>query len=957
MSSVRAVVAVVILCSGALAQEAGKPLRVPISRDAWVSDVGQERNQNTGGSAKLKTKGIQEMTILDIDPAALKGRVVTGATLFFKPTSKEIQRRLTISTLASDWVEGTSPSYAVQKGSVCWRWAATDEKPWAFPGSDLLAVCLGNGNTRWRYAEATAPDKDGWQSVAVDADVMAARVAGISYGFVMIDDIGSEYERNGDAFKFTLMLNRFVSSRESGPKSAPYMMVKLGAEDRKPPGTPAGMEQLPGRLPAGETTLKWITPADEGPAGVIGFVVRYADGGTLDWEKAKPVPQYLVPMAGKSGEAVTMHVRDLGLKVGAQFSIGIAAVDRAGNVGKPLISARTMPPAESIELAVPALKPFEPAGERPKVGNVEVAVVDALDKINVASGEMIPKRDEKYLLGNHLWSAKDKTIRLHAARGETVAFQIILSGKSEGMAVEVVGDAAASLNASLSHVRPIPTKAGPMPDPAVPLKPGSALPAAGADEKHAAVLVELVVPKNGKAGAQDAIVRLSEGGNKLDLKIDLTVWDFTLPDQLSFIPEMNSYGLPADDIPYYRLAQQHRTCLNRLGYNWQGGIKADTAPKWDGKTFDWTEYDRHYGPILDGTAFKDLPRAGVPVECFYLPINENWPMDVNKHFKGGYWADKAFDEEYRKQLVEATRQFAEHFAQKGWTKTLVQFYLNNKVYNKKDSWSKSSATWIFDEPVNTQDFHALRWYGVAFHEGVAAFPDVRMVYRCDISRPQWQREMLDGVVNYNVIGGAFRQYQRQVMDRKARTGEIVLNYGTSNNIEESNIQPAAWCIDTWTAGGDGVLPWQTIGSAKSWKEADQLSLFYPGAGAGVDGLEGPVASIRLKSYLRGQQDVEYLTLLQETTGKPRWAVAAMAREVLKLKASLKKTSEEDAGLISYGGLDPQDLWAMRVRLGQMLNDAKPAAKAKPMGLLPRPSDPKTLGGIGGDWMVGDAGRN
>ena len=42
-------------------------------------------------------------------------------------------------------------------------------------------------------------------------------------------------------------------------------------------------------------------------------------------------------------------------------------------------------------------------------------------------------------------------------------------------------------------------------------------------------------------------------------------------------------------------------------------------------------------------------------------------------------------------------------------------------------------------------------------------------------------------------------------------------------------------------GGDGVVPWQTIGTASSWTGADRLALLYPPQGGG----EGdPIRSLR-----------------------------------------------------------------------------------------------------------------
>ena len=123
-----------------------------------------------------------------------------------------------------------------------------------------------------------------------------------------------------------------------------------------------------------------------------------------------------------------------------------------------------------------------------------------------------------------------------------------------------------------------------------------------------------------------------------------------------------------------------------------------------------------------------------------------------------------------------------------------------------------------------------------------------------------------------------RAYPRLVFERKRTLGEIVLEYGSTNAVEGSNVQPAAWCLDAWSLGADGVIPWQTVGNSDSWKQADELALFYPHPAQDGPGRSGPgeqptpIPSIRLKSYRRGQQDVEYLTLWSQLHGQPRWAV-------------------------------------------------------------------------------------
>lgn len=83
-----------------------------------------------------------------------------------------------------------------------------------------------------------------------------------------------------------------------------------------------------------------------------------------------------------------------------------------------------------------------------------------------------------------------------------------------------------------------------------------------------------------------------------------------------------------------------------------------------------------------------------------------------------------------------------------------------------------------------------------------------------------------------------------------------------------------------------------------------------------------VPSVRLKAYRRGQQDVEYLTLWAHHRGLPRWAVGRQVRETLHLSGSRRATETggaEDAGRIEDSALRPQDLWALRVRVGKALS--------------------------------------
>jgi len=903
----------------------GEKVRAEITRDVWLSNYKEEANCNLGGASRLKVKSIQEMSILDIDPAALKGRVINGATLHLRVSGKEILHRLTVSTVGAEWIEGTSPSYNVQAESSSYAARKYPSVPWAFAESDLNAVMLSRGGTIWRMADTFPPDRQGWQKVAVEPTVVAARVAGVSYGFLIFDDTGSEWTRNGEQFEHRTYPNRFVYSREAGRDKAPYFTLYLGETDRSPPAAPTQLASAVDELPAGEAWLSWVTPKDAGPAGTLGFFVAV---------NGKAVPRYLIPPAGAPEEKVRMHLRDLGLTANQRVTVAVRAVDGAGNSGAPASLAVRV--SGKYPAPLPGVSPrvVRTTAPLPNLGETEVAIIDALDKVHPVSGKMIPAQAPGYLAANHLWSARESLIRLYAARNEFVTFQVLLKGEVGGIrpALSFEGDRK-GLRESFFSYRHVESANGPLPDPVLPLTgpfsvPSKTEPIPG--QKFGSILCELFVPHGAAVGEAKGALTLKAQGGTLTIPVTLTVWNFTLPDYLSFLPEMNCYGLPANERDYYRLAHLHRTVVNRLPYSQSGHVARGCAPSWDGQELGWAAWDERFGGYLDGSAFGDLPRREVPLECFYLPLHENWPSPIDAYYNEDYWADRAFRPGYRETFTEVARQFAQHLEEKGWHDTLFHCYLNNKMNYKRRGWSRGSSPWLLDEPSNFQDYWALRYFGEAFHEGInLAGGEARLVYRCDISRPQWQRNSLDHVLDYNVVGsGPFRRYNRIVMDWKAAFGQIVVNYGSTNAIEASNMQPVGWCIDSWALGTDGVVPWQTIGRGESWEKADRLSLFYPGESIG---LKGPIPSIRLKAYCRGEQVIEYLTLLAQVMGEPRWAIGESVRKALRLVARIGGTGfvgDEDAGVVSSASLMPQDVWKLRVRVGEVLSKARPGPKRR-----------------------------
>ena len=238
-------------------------------------------------------------------------------------------------------------------------------------------------------------------------------------------------------------------------------------------------------------------------------------------------------------------------------------------------------------------------------------------------------------------------------------------------------------------------------------------------------------------------------------------------------------------------------------------------------------------------------------------------MDHERAYRGGYWIENAYPESYWAEFRAAGGRFARHIAEKGWTETNFEFYLNNKVYFKAErgSWSGCSAPWIFDEPVNTQDFWALRRFGREF---LAATGGARnLVFRCDISRPEWQRDLLDGVCGEEVVSGALRPYRDRILARQARFGQTGCSstaVRTRSARPISSARPGAWMPGAWAR----MASCRGTPSARPDRGPSRTR-----PACSIPPRGGPLPSLRLKAFCHGQQLVEYVVIFTQLAGHDR----------------------------------------------------------------------------------------
>jgi len=102
---------------------------------------------------------------------------------------------------------------------------------------------------------------------------------------------------------------------------------------------------------------------------------------------------------------------------------------------------------------------------------------------------------------------------------------------------------------------------------------------------------------------------------------------------------------------------------------------------------------------------------------------------------------------------------------------------------------------------------------------------------------------------------------------------------------------------------------------EAWDRAEPLTVFYVGKKFGRD---EPFGCLRLKAFRRGEQDVEYMTLLASKKGWGRDAVARAVAGALDLTEQTQRQYEEDAGAIRFDGIADAQIDRLRRRLAAAL---------------------------------------
>jgi hypothetical protein len=409
--------------------------------------------------------------------------------------------------------------------------------------------------------------------------------------------------------------------------------------------------------------------------------------------------------------------------------------------------------------------------------------------------------------------------------------------------------------------------------------------------------VDIFVPGAAAPGQVTGQVRLTANGSTLVLPVRVQVLEATIPDQPCITMDHNSYGsrwLPGSypktfaragsmarrwnlEIEllqhHYRVVHEHRGLFHNLGYGHSGAVDPIYGPRATGRGREktltgWELYDRHYGPLLDGSAFGTAApgmspprRPASPVWSIYTPINPDWPASYL------WWGERGYEVEF----TRCVGQFDAHLRQNGWTEARIELFFNHK---KRYRW----FGWDGDEVKHLKDMRYHREI-VRLWEKAAGDTPVKWVYRMDVS---WQMkdqfEMMAGHRNFWVCGGFHRWYRDPVW-RVIDRGDLVWWYGGLPPIQAATSAILTNVYQAWARKLHGYCAWLvTDPGPDPWFDCrgGETGLLYPGERFGI---AGPIPSIRLKVQRNGIQDVDLLNRAAEAAGNAAPVRAGLERAI------------------------------------------------------------------------------
>ena len=386
------------------------------------------------------------------------------------------------------------------------------------------------------------------------------------------------------------------------------------------------------------------------------------------------------------------------------------------------------------------------------------------------------------------------------------------------------------------------------PEMAVPMEAERSLEVAAGQSQL--VWVDIAIPRDAAAGGWAGTIRVAAGGQSVDVPVSLTVRNFALPDA----PTSKTMLYMGSDVEdrygpdprvrdrHFQLAHRHRITLFEADH----GAVGRPSPIWEAR--------------LDGSLFTPArgyagPGEGVGLDLYVVGAYGSWP-----------WKD-ADEAGMRAHLDPFGRWFAEHHPT---TEVLLYLIDESDDYPRIERWSR----WVTGNPGPGQrirPFATMPLPAAAAHTPslsvVGSTLTVGETTRWEAARAGRTLVMYNG---QRPASGSFCTEDDGVALRMIPWAQRKLGVHRWFFWESTyfhNAQGDGKQIDVWREarvfGFDAEAHAERGRSGHAFANGNGV-LFYPGRDRrfpeSAPGIDGPVASLRLKMWRRGIQDVDYIAL-------------------------------------------------------------------------------------------------
>ncbi|MCG3128895.1 MAG: hypothetical protein CHACPFDD_03791 [Phycisphaerae bacterium] len=910
---------------GGAQDEAGRRVVCRVTADTTLVATPADRNVNAGKLDRLHASATERYALLKFDLSRLEGYEIVSAELRLRRADEQLAR-VGLSTVAGDWEEGTGHGWThgakpgeahpstldEAEGGATYSYAVFRRdpqraRPWAFPGSDFADVSFGAGGSRWVTAAARLDVASGAIVIDVPPELLTAVTLGVQPGGLCVAD---DFHRAGP--------RPTVHARES--QYPPVLLVTVRPRGDRPAEPPRSLA-----IRSDALGLEWLTFEAPRALGFEAYLATEPVRSAQDLDGAEQLPTWAMPAPGEGARRILLSHHHQS----QHRHVAVRTCEASGVWSAPV--SIELPPLPSVKLSVAA-----PTLERH-------ALPIRMERPFTCQEDISISRDGRYMRVEPecWWDPLSGPVRLQAGRNEFVAFQVILAGEAGTYALETspwespgLAEPAPQIRLYRAHYPRL--RLGNekyVPEIAVPIAASEPLklaleigpeqgdaakaprpddtaaseaaragpPAPQASAFHAqAIHVECRVPHHAPRGVWRTRVSVTRDGAKvLDTPVELEVVDAELSDALSFqvsltvAPSNNAAareGGVAGSIDWewfyalHRMAHEHRATAAVLPYSAQGAPLPDFAPivvqSASGQELIWDEWDRRFGRLFDGSLFRSLPREGVPVQHFILPLNESWPSAAEwskaapraalaeryhprpTWFEGGRAASNPPLQSYlawppalsnaagyQHEASALVRAFAAHIAQQGWKDTRFQIFLNPRLHSRR------SLSWFrVPDPEIRDDILGLRALLAPFRAALGPGRGAALDVRADMAWANLPRESLDGMLDVCGLGVGLFEKNDLVVTSGNRFGEVWSDTGdVAPQLGWNAVLRWAWSARM--AGAKGLILSDAWGAGRDWELASENAILLPAATPA----QGAVfASLRLKALRRAQQDMEWL---------------------------------------------------------------------------------------------------